>query len=434
MNAGLNCLASVDGDYWATETKKAVTKYLSEHSCQVFCCDIKLLHDRLFEHSVDEIYLSDYIHTTKKYSFNNDDLDDAVHFFESLKYEDVDLMVGGPPCQGFSPLSQGTKKKLLNRREFIDDPRNQLFKYFLDFVERHKPKFVLIENVSGIISSNGYANLISSSLENTGVGYDVKVVTLDSSYFGVPQMRKRVFFLGVSKRHPNSFAKTFYFESDLISKFEKTINARDAIDDLPVIRSNPKMNNLEIEYEIPFDQTNSFGMTISDKPYRDLIRLTEYNYKINSYRGLYIEPDHLYNHKARYNNKHDLNIYSLLKPGKYLDSNDNIEALKQVKYSTYYTGDDGKKYKGFQDKYFKIDPLKPSRTIVAHMQMDTNGYVHYGDIPRGLTPREAARLQSFPDWYRFIGPFTVQYRQIGNAVPPLLAKKIGEVLKSWVNN
>ena len=84
---------------------------------------------------------------------------------------------------------------------------------------------------------------------------------------------------------------------------------------------------------------------------------------------------------------------------------------------------------GFNDKYFKLPPDKPSRTIVAHLQMDNNGYVHYGDIPRGISPREAARIQSFPDWYEFKEFRTKQFKQIGNAVPPLLAKKLFEIIQ-----
>ena len=171
-------------------------------------------------------------------------------------------------------------------------------------------------------------------------------------------------------------------------------------------------------------------MEESNIPYSDLIELTDYNHLINIFRGDYIRASNLYNHKARFNNEDDLKIYKLLSAGKYLNHPDNKEALELCKYDTTFINEDGVEVNSFQDKYFKIDPNKPSRTIVAHLQMDTNGYVHYDNPPRGITPREAARLQSFPDWYRFYGSFTSQYRQIGNAVPPLLAKSIGEAFLS----
>lgn len=92
-----------------------------------------------------------------------------------------------------------------------------------------------------------------------------------------------------------------------------------------------------------------------------------------------------------------------MKPGKYIDHPENYEALKLCKYGTKKVN--GKVIiEGFADKYYKLHPEKPSRTIVAHLQMDNNGYIHYGLIPRGISVREAARIQSFPDWFKFEGP------------------------------
>ena len=86
----------------------------------------------------------------------------------------------------------------------------------------------------------------------------------------------------------------------------------------------------------------------------------------------------------------------------------------------------------FVDKYFKLDPNKPSKTITAHLKVDNNAFVHYGDIPRGITPREAARIQSFPDDFFFEGGRSAAFRQIGNAVPPLMAEKIANAIMSKI--
>ena len=87
--------------------------------------------------------------------------------------------------------------------------------------------------------------------------------------------------------------------------------------------------------------------------------------------------------------------------------------------------------KSFGDKYYRLDPDMPSRTIVAHLKTDNNGYVHY-DQNRGISVREAARIQSFPDWFKFEGAFTQQFKQIGNAVPPVMARGIAKVLKKHI--
>ena len=115
-------------------------------------------------------------------------------------------------------------------------------------------------------------------------------------------------------------------------------------------------------------------------------------------------------------------IYKKIIAGKRLQHPDNSEVKKLVKYST----------NSFSDKYHKLDPNQPSRTIVAHLKNDNNGYIHYGKIPRGITPREAARIQSFPDWFFFEGPLTMQYEQIGNAVPPLIGRFFGKLFKTFL--
>jgi DNA (cytosine-5)-methyltransferase 1 len=122
-----------------------------------------------------------------------------------------------------------------------------------------------------------------------------------------------------------------------------------------------------------------------------------------------------------------------MKPGKYINHPDNYEALKLCKYGTKLV--DGKvTIDGFADKYYKLHPEKPSRTIVAHLKNDNNGYIHYGIAPRGISVREAARIQSFPDWYRFTGPLSFQFKQIGNAVPPMLSFKLAKILTSFLND
>lgn len=348
---------------------------------------------------------------------------------------EVDFIIGGPPCQGFSNAGRGKKPAALRTySDYIDDPRNHLFKYFLGFVAKYNPKVVIIENVKGLTTAGNYRSLIEESLGHTGAGYHTLSKVLLASNFGVPQIRERIFFIGIRKDVEESEEFIFWLNNILSYHQETEISTREAIEDLPQIRSNPKKLNTKKENEIPIGETGSFGEDISTKKYKELITAkSKYRDTINTVNGVIKEPKALYNHKTRYNNDDDLKIYGLMKPGLYIDHPDNYEALKLCKYGTKKEG--GKvTISGFADKYFKLHPDKPSRTIVAHLKNDNNGYIHYGPIPRGISVREAARLQSFPDWYQFHGPIGYQFKQIGNAVPPLLAKKLGQLLKCFIEN
>lgn len=427
-SAGGNLLFSNEIDPSAVETQKANLKKIGEDPNKVIECSIEDLHNEVVGKKIEMEFQSETIHVHKTYSnlYKNASKVSAEKVEEIKKIKDVDLIVGGPPCQGFSNAGRGIKSNAKNLYlDFIDDPRNQLFKYFLGFVDHYNPKAVIIENVKGLATSKNYRSLIQKSLEKTGKGYETISIILNAENFGIPQSRERIFFIGIRKDLKNSDLFTFYFPSIILRHNSKKITLKDSINDLPSIKSNPKPLNLKIESEIPIGENGSFGETISKKPYNCLIdEMTDYVKKINTFKGEVILPKHLYNHKARYNNELDLEIYQKLIPGVSLTDKRNLEAHNLNKYST----------KSFGDKYFKLDPNKPSRTIVAHLQMDNNGYVHYGKVPRGITPREAARIQSFPDWYEFKGAFTKQFKQIGNAVPPLLARKLYNILEDFLQN
>lgn len=352
---------------------------------------------------------------------------------KDLILKSADVIVGGPPCQGFSTVGRGkrgTKEERLN--QFVDDPRNTLFKHFLGVVEYYQPKVVLIENVKGLLSAMSYSDLIIESISSLDYHIDQKPIVLNSVDFGIPQNRERVFFIGFSKSHFNKKDEVHeFFQSELnkyrVSKSNKTVLS-DAISDLPNINANPSKNNLSVQNEIPIGQANSFGETESTIKYSELVQLnqqSEYIKTINGpnfYRSL--KDQKLHNHKARYQNERDLKIYKYLAQGKYMDHEFNKVAKSLCEYDTT----------NFKDKYFKLSYSKPSKTIVAHLASDNNAFVHPGRKPRGITPREAARIQSFPDWYEFKGSFSSQFRQIGNAVPPLLAKYLAKSIQMVIEH
>ena len=380
---------------------------------------------------------------------------DEKHFDLVKKVKTVDLLCGGPPCQGFSMIGKSKKSTVEERSKgFINDSRNYLFKYFLKFAESYRPKIILIENVKGIQSSSNFKDLIINNIKR--LGYKAESYVFSSNDFGIPQLRNRIFFIGIRSDldiHPNKI----YFKLNKIIERVKSnskVNLGDAIYDLPQIISNPNPNNYRSKNEIPFKNRNSFGMNVSSEKYSDIIDIKKSNSyikKINTFKGKIMFPDFLYNHKSRYNNLRDKHIFKYLKEGLYLNHPDNFKALngdgkimkngeefKGIDYVKNYDENGNKIASSFSDKYFKLNSKDNSKTIIAHLETDGNSYVHPPieknknnlKYARSITPREAARIQSFPDWYKFEGNLRNQFRQIGNAVPPLLAYEIGKELKN----
>ncbi len=308
---------------------------------------------------------------------------------EYLRDYSVDIVVGGPPCQGFS---------MANRQRLIDDPRNHLYKSFVDVVNIVKPTFFVMENVKGMLS---VASQVVEDFQR--IGYQVSYQVLNAKDFGVPQNRERLIYIGncIGIDNANVF-------SDLKTKANTIPNhvLDDALFGLKPLKASRKKNSTE------FEDDNS-GSVIA----RDLQKaFNEYIDLINQGRRSNI----VLNHKARYNNDRDIEIFGRLNPG---DRSDDPKIADIMPYS--------RRNDIFKDKYFKLEGDKVCKTITAHMKFDCNMYIHPTQA-RGLTPREAARVQSFPDDYFFRGAYTKTYMQIGNSVPPLLSRSIASVVKCYI--
>lgn len=322
------------------------------------------------------------------------DINDVLSKIESFsRYTEVDVVAGGPPCQGFS---------MANRQRIIDDPRNRLYKSFIRAIDILKPKFFVMENVRGML---GVKDQIIQDFNN--IGYSASAHILNAKDFGVPQNRERVIFVGNRLRVDNEkvFARIF----ELADRSEKSVLA-DALDCLRELKAKRVPNSTESE-----DYTSGFTFDKYGTETNKYIEL------INERRAQVV----LFNHKARYNNDRDIEIFSRLNQG------DNSADPKIADIMPYK-----RREKIFKDKYFKLEQNKPCKTITAHMKFDCNMYIHPKQA-RGLTPREAARVQSFPDDYFFRGSYTKTYMQVGNSVPPLLgeaiAKAVKEAIESEVN-
>jgi DNA (cytosine-5)-methyltransferase 1 len=329
----------------------------------------------------------------KTYHFNRPHLtfsqiiqDDITKHLDDIKLPYAPLIVGGPPCQGFSNA---------NKQQKANDPRNELYKYFVKKVQTVKPEIFLLENVIGILR---FFEKIQKDFNS--VGYHVKHFTLDTADFGFPQNRKRVFILGFKTEFSDLNLDVDKIFCRQISEHYSTqsFNLMDAINLLPNVIAKTKRNATYFESD---EWGGSFikSIKLNDK----------YSILLNG--GKNKLP--ILNHKAKYNNPRDIEIYSLLHPG------DNSDSEKIAHINPYVLRSDV-----FKDKFYKLRPDQACKTLTSHMYYDCHMYIHPFQS-RGLTPREAARIQGFPDDYLFLGSPNEWYRQIGNAVSPLLSNILG---------
>lgn len=341
------------------------------------------------------IALDNYATATSTYLFNRPYLSKERVITQDIKNEELiitnkaNLVVGGPPCQGFSNANKQRKK---------DDNRNKLYKYFIEIIEHVEPDIFLMENVEGLLK---FRKTIETDFVNAG--YSATPFLLNTKDFGLPQNRKRVFFIGIKNEYASIKSALIKIFIDNLSSNQssKRFNLYDAIHDLCGLKAKTRRN-------ATFLESKEWGYTFGEIRKFD----SEYCKKIN--HGIIEFP--LLNHKTKYNNERDIEIYNRLKVG----DKSNAEVIKDINpYSN--------RNHIFKDKFCKLDFQKVSKTITAHMYYDCHMYIHPTEA-RGLTPREAARIQGFPDDYFFTGTPNEWYRQIGNAVSPPLGKIIGEGL------
>ncbi len=319
--------------------------------------------------------------------------------------DNVDVVVGGPPCQGFSSA---------NQQRIIDDPRNELYKYYIKAVSSILPKFVVMENVKGMLKVanqvvEDYAN-INEYRNGKRYTYNVSYELLNSVDFSVAQSRERLIYIAIRNDIEEDFGITpmqIFQEIKENNKQRPHYVLRDALEAIKPLEAPRIKNTNEIDNDVTGKKIDNNTFVGNENPYLCLIN------------GGKAEPI-LYNHKARYLNDINYKIYKLLDQG-------NDAADPKIKGIMPYEN----RLHCFKDKYYKLIADKPSRTITAHLRMDCHSHIHPFQV-RAITPREAARCQSFPDDYMFLGPYLKTYMQIGNAVPCLMAKGIAETIKKYL--
>lgn len=382
---------------------------------------------------------------------------------ESLLEQRPDIIIGGPPCQGFSRIGRAKQASLLEldertRQGGVTDPaRNLLYRYFLEVVERLKPRAFVMENVPGMRQLHGVDVARRAAREAAHLGYNVRYFLLNAAHFGVPQVRWRLFFVGYRAdlgpyAIPRPPVRTHAWESEPGDGMPYSDDERflmgESIPRAPV--HHPAVTVIDALGDLPRLRGHLDTLAdgeVTDRPLPLAKRCSAFAEQMRAWPGFEgngTVTGNWYRFTTR-----DFETFARMAPGdrypqalrsawqRFQEALRERAALGQelVPGSSAYDALKDRlippyRNDAFDEKWRKLLPDQPSWTVTAHLSQDTYSHIHYDSRQaRAITIREAARLQSFPDGFLFSGNHGEQFRQIGNAVPPLLAKAIaGEVV------
>jgi len=399
----------------------------------------------------------------------------------------VDVIVGGPPCQAFARIGRAKLREILKHPEaYLQDERASLYTSFLEYVEFFRPLAVLMENVPDIMIYGGKDVAYEIAVTLEGMGYHCRYTILNAAHYGVPQYRMRFFLMAILKDldiisffpEPTHRAETpvgyrnqamgmkvsepaeayLISPAQLIegyfvpapgprSSSKQAVSTKWALEDLPPITRH-------------LDGKKRPGARFFDTlaHYRYNENLSEFIADMRSWPGFKAQEG-VWDHVIRYLPR-DYETFKRMRPGDEYPRAHQIAELEifpeklieEEKRLGHSIQQGSKEYQQiwdscvppydpekFPNKWWKLIPDEPSRTLTAHLGKDTYSHIHFdSDQARVISVREAARLQSFPDGFEFTGPMNAAFQQIGNAVPPLmafaLAKQIRGLLEQALNN
>ncbi len=365
--------------------------------------------------------------TTFKANFSKDTLalrKDLTKFSPAklaaiLGVNSADVIVGGPPCQGFSTVRQVDAANHGSRVR--RDKRRYLYRIFLEYVAAFRPRIFVMENVLGIQSAAKGRFFTQVQAEARALGYRVQAQVEEAWKLGVPQKRRRQLVIGVrddipgyfpgelapSRRSRREEAQTSPGENESLVTSSPTIKLWDAIGDLPPLAAGAGQE--ECDYDLAYRAAHLATRGEAAKHHLESVLEISRATKLTA-------------HRARPHNEQDLRDFDRVREGEH---GGEAEARGEKMEFTY-------KRSCFKDRYKRQSREDLCSTIVAHLSKDGLGFIHPTQN-RSLTPREAARIQSFPDWFQFPVARTHQFRLIGNAVPPLVAEAVGEELRAFLS-
>lgn len=315
---------------------------------------------------------------------SNDTIDCTFEKIRKLtKGRSVDLIIGGPPCQAYSLLGR-------HRKEMEDDPRTLLYLQYGKFLEEFKPKGFVFENVPGLLSAKKGEHFKNLQVYFKELGYNVHFQMLNAADYGVLQNRKRIILVGWINEQDHGFPNISTCRSEAI--------VNNILSDLPILKAG------EVKNVAPYiGQINTYLEESGIRSNEDMFVTQNISRPVNE------NDASIYNYAIRtWSNKRVRVKYTDLPPKMRTQKNED----------------------SFLDRFKVVDGNGLSHTIVAHLAKDGHYYIHpYLEVCRSISVREAARIQSFPDNFYFEGSRSAMFRQIGNAVPVLMAKKIAESIK-----
>jgi DNA (cytosine-5)-methyltransferase 1 len=396
---------------------------------------------------------------------------ETLREFGWKRLDRVDVLVGGPPCQAFARIGRAKlraesarKSGPADHRAWLQDPRVGLYANYLEFVDALRPSALLMENVPDVLNHGGvnHAEAVCEELERHG--YEVAYTLLNAVHFGVPQMRERMFLIGLRKdlrtgpvtfptpTHSHSLppgyalTRACALASDTAHHYAEAVKCDDgtpattaeqALADLP---SLPARELLQSGVLRRGARALDMGIPYARSPH------SAYAWLMRNWPGL--RGDEVTAHVIRWLPR-DYPIFARMKPGdqypqafklaesmldrevKKLSPGHRLDrrVLQELRALIVPPYDATK----FPNKWRKMEPDAPARTLMAHLGKDSYSHIHYdSQQARTISVREAARLQSFPDGFQLCGSMNAGFRQVGNAVPPLLAYALARHLRSML--